>query len=205
MQVSKERFDHSPIICDPITLLDASPIGDGAAAVVIIPFESAFLSTNQNPITVIGSAAASDTIAVHDRKDPLWLSAAEASAKKAYSQAGIKQQDIDLFEYHDAFTIMASLSLEACGFVERGQSPKLAIENEITINGRIPVATMGGLKARGHPVGATGMYQLIEIVQQLRGIAGNNQVPEAVYGMAQNIGGSGSNIITHILTNANYP
>ena len=205
MPVSKERFDHSPIICDPITLLDASPIGDGAAAVVIIPFESAFLSTNQNPITVIGSAAASDTIAVHDRTDPLWLSAAEASAKKAYSQAGIKQQDIDLFEYHDAFTIMASLSLEACGFVERGQAPKLAIENEIKINGRIPVATMGGLKARGHPVGATGMYQLIEVVQQLRGNAGNNQVPEAIYGMAQNIGGSGSNIITHILTNANYP
>jgi len=97
---------------------------------------------------------------------------------------------------------MAALSLEASGFAERGQGPRLALENEIGLKGRIPVATLGGLKARGHPVGATGIYQLVEVVRQLRGQAGGSQVEGARWGMAQNIGGSGSNIITHILTNA---
>jgi acetyl-CoA C-acetyltransferase len=202
MNISQEQFDRSPMICDPITLLDASPIGDGAAAAVIVPLEVMNGSPLNRPVVVAGSAAASDTIAVHTRKDPLWLSAAEQSAKQAYSQAGIGPRDIDFFEYHDAFTIMATLSLEACGFADRGKGPSLALENAICLEGAIPVATMGGLKARGHPVGATGLYQLVEVVQQLRGQAGLNQVPDAVYGMAQNIGGSGSNIITHILTNA---
>jgi acetyl-CoA C-acetyltransferase len=151
---------------------------------------------------VAGSGAASDTIAIHSRKDPLWLKAAEISARNAYSQAGISPKEIDLFEYHDAFTIMAALSLEASGFAERGQGPRLALDNEISLNGRIPVATLGGLKARGHPVGATGMYQITEVIRQLRGQAGKNQIENARWGMAQNIGGSGSNIITHILTNA---
>jgi acetyl-CoA C-acetyltransferase len=129
----------------------------------------------------------------------LWLAAAEKSSKEAYEQAGIGPDDIDLFEYHDAFTIMAALSLEASGFAEPGKAPALAKEGEIKIDGRIPVATRGGLKARGHPVGATGMYQIVEVVQQLRGEAGETQVPDAEFGMAQNIGGSGSNIVTHIL------
>jgi acetyl-CoA C-acetyltransferase len=201
MSITQESFDRSPIICDPITLLDASPIGDGAAAAIIVPLEGAFISDEHHPIIVAGSAAASDTIAVQARKDPLWLFAAEQSAKQAYAQAGISPGDIDLFEYHDAFTIMASLSLEACGFAEQGQAPRMAIDNEISLQGRLPVATMGGLKARGHPVGATGLLQIIEVVQQLRGQAGANQISDARYGMAQNIGGSGSNIITHILTN----
>jgi acetyl-CoA C-acetyltransferase len=98
---------------------------------------------------------------------------------------------------------MAALSLEACGFADRGKAPNLALEGELQLSGRIPVATMGGLKARGHPVGATGMYQIVEVIQQLRGEAGENQVKGAVFGMAQNIGGSGSNIITHVLTNEN--
>ncbi len=202
MPISQDKFNRSPVICDPLTLFDASPIGDGAAAAVIVPLEEVEKNKQKKPIVVTGSAAASDTIAVHDRKDPLWLSAAERSAKAAYSQAGISPSQIDLFEYHDAFTIMAALSLEACGFAERGRGPALALEDQILIHGRIPVATMGGLKARGHPVGATGLFQLVEVVQQLRGDAGENQVPDATYGMAQNIGGSGSNIITHILTNA---
>ncbi len=199
--LSEERYVSSPIICDPITLMDASPIGDGAAAVVLVPYNSIENYRHHDIVSVAGSAAASDTIAVHSRKDPLWLSAAERSAKQAYSQAGISKRDIDLFEYHDAFTIMAALSLEACGFSARGKAPGLALEGELQLSGRIPVATMGGLKARGHPVGATGMYQIVEVIQQLRGEAGNNQVEGAVFGMTQNIGGSGSNIITHILTN----
>jgi acetyl-CoA C-acetyltransferase len=106
---------------------------------------------------------------------------------------------VDLFEIHDAFSIMSALSLEACGFAERGQGPRLAQEGEIRPGGRIPITTMGGLKARGHPVGATGMYQIVEVVKQLRGEAGPAQIDGAKVGMAQNIGGSGATIVTHIL------
>ncbi len=201
--LSKEQYINSPVICDPITLMDASPIGDGAAAVVLVPYDSLETYGHHKTVSVVGSAAASDTIAVHSRKDPLWLTAAERSAKQVYSQAGITERDIDLFEYHDAFTIMAALALEACGFAARGKAPVLALEGELQLSGHIPVATMGGLKARGHPVGATGMYQIVEVIQQLREEAGKNQVEGAVLGMAQNIGGSGSNIVTHVLTNEN--
>ena len=107
--------------------------------------------------------------------------------------------DMGLFEYHDAFSIMAALSLEAAGFCEPGQGPRLAIENKISFDGELPVATMGGLKARGHPVGATGVYQLVEATLQLRQLAGPTQVQRPKYAMTQNIGGSGSNITTHIL------
>lgn len=195
--INEDIFIKSAMICDPINLMDASPIGDGAAATILVPAE--MLDSQVTRIIVAASSAATDSIAVHDRKNPLWLSAAEKSSKEAYSQAGIQPEDIDLFEYHDAFTIMAALSLEANGFAEAGKGPILAKEGEIKINGRIPVATRGGLKARGHPVGATGMYQIVEVVQQLRGAAGETQVPNAEYGMAQNVGGSGSNIVTHIL------
>ncbi|MCD4752390.1 MAG: thiolase domain-containing protein, partial [Anaerolineaceae bacterium] len=181
-------------------LMDASPVGDGAAALILIPAETAKQYFPHNTlISVIASATATDSIAVHDRFDPLWLQGAESSSKVAYRQAGLSPDEIDVFELHDAFSIMAALSLEASGFVERGKAPMLAREEEIGIHGRVPIATMGGLKARGHPVGATGMYQLVEIVQQLRGTAGLNQVPGAKIGMAQNIGGSGSNVYTHIL------
>jgi acetyl-CoA C-acetyltransferase len=195
--LSLERFVNSPMICDPINLMDASPIGDGAAAALLIRGDAV---PNEMPrIVIAGSAAATDTIAIHNRKVPLWLQAAEKSSAEAFAQAKIQPEDIGVFEYHDAFTIMGALSLEACGFAEPGQGPALAKEGHIKINGKIPVATRGGLKARGHPVGATGMYQLVEVVQQLRGQAGETQVARNTFGMAQNIGGSGSNIVTHIL------
>jgi acetyl-CoA C-acetyltransferase len=197
--ISQAAYQKAAMIADPINLLDASPMGDGAAAVVIISTDMIKKRAGQKLIKVVASAAATDTIAAHSRKDPIWLAAAESSAKKAYTQAGIGPQDINVFELHDAFTIMAALSLEACGYAERGQGPRLAIENQICPKGKIPIATRGGLKARGHPVGATGMYQIVEVVQQLRGEAGETQVERPQYGMAQNIGGSGSNIITHIL------
>jgi acetyl-CoA C-acetyltransferase len=113
--------------------------------------------------------------------------------------ANATPQGIDLFELHDAFSIMSALSLEACGFAERGQGPRLGLDNEISPNGRVPICTRGGLKARGHPVGATGMYQIVEVVQQLRGECGKTQVEGAKIGMAQNIGGSGATVLTHIL------
>jgi acetyl-CoA C-acetyltransferase len=199
--ITEKQFIQSTMICDPINLMDASPIGDGAAAAILAPVE--MLAPGTPRIVVAGSSAATDTIALHNRKHPLWLTAAEKSAKAAFEQAGIGPEDVDVFEYHDAFTIMAALSLEASGFAEPGKGPTLAKEGKIKVGGKIPVATRGGLKARGHPVGATGMYQLVEVVQQLRGQAIGTQVPDAEFGMAQNIGGSGSNIVTHILKREN--
>jgi acetyl-CoA C-acetyltransferase len=197
-KITAKDYDNARMVADPINLLDASPIGDGAAALVLAPAET--LRRNGRPILIIaGSASATDSIAVHGRRDPLWLSAAEASAKKAYAQAGVGPSEIDVFELHDAFSIMSALSLEACGFAERGQGPRLGLEGAITPTGRIPLATRGGLKARGHPVGATGVYQVVEVAQQLRGECGPTQVPGAQIGMAQNIGGSGATILTHIL------
>jgi acetyl-CoA C-acetyltransferase len=197
--ITMEKYEKASMICDPINLLDASPIGDGAAAAYLVPYDQVRSHGDKPLIYVAASSAATDTISAHDRQDPTWLSAAELSAKKAYHQAGLSPSDMDLFELHDAFSIMAALSLEACGFTERGKGPRLAAEGDITPQGRIPIATRGGLKARGHPVGATGMYQIVEVVQQLRGECDATQVPDARIGIAQNIGGSGSNIITHIL------
>ena len=145
------------------------------------------------------SSSATDTIALHDRRDLLGLEGAALSAAKAYSQAKVTPQDIDLFELHDAFSIMSVLSLEACGFAERGRGVRLGTEGDIAIGGQIPITTMGGLKARGHPVGATGVYQVLEVALQLRGQAGGNQVLDARLGMAQNIGGSGATVVTTIL------
>ena len=125
------------------------------------------------------------------------------SARQAYQQANVNPSEINFFELHDAFSIMSALSLEACGFAERGKGPRLALEEQITPSGKIPISTRGGLKARGHPVGATGMYQIVEAVQQLREECGKSQVAGAKIGMTQNIGGSGSNIITHILGKSN--
>jgi acetyl-CoA C-acetyltransferase len=196
--ITERDYARARMICEPINLLDASPIGDGAAAVLLLPAEK--VKPGPRPkILVAGSAAASDSVAVHDRKDPMFLSAAYASARKAYDQAGVTPEQIDFFELHDAFSILGALSLEACGFAERGQGPRLALDGVIRLDGRLPVSTQGGLKARGHPVGATGMYQIVEVAQQLRGEAGANQLSKARIGMAQNIGGSGASIFTHIL------
>lgn len=198
--VSIEGYLKAPMITDPINLMDASPTGDGAAAAIVVPFDQDALPGKHNPIRVAASSAATDTLAVHHRKDALFLTAAYNSGKKAYAQSSLSPSDIDLFELHDAFSIMAALSLEANGFAARGKGPRLALDGEILLGGRIPIATRGGLKARGHPVGATGMYQIVEVVQQLRGEAAGTQVENARTGMTQNIGGSGSNIITHIFS-----
>ncbi|MCB9422681.1 MAG: thiolase domain-containing protein [Ardenticatenaceae bacterium] len=192
--ITQKTYARGRIVADPITLFDASPIGDGAAALLLVPVEKA-----PDAVRVVGSASAIDTLAIHDREDPLWLKAAEISANKAYGQAGLGPDDIDLFELHDAFSVMAALSLEACGFAEPGQGVRLAQNGDILPNGRIPICTMGGLKARGHPVGATGLYQLAEATLQLRGQAGEAQIDGVRTAMTQNIGGSGATIVTHIL------
>ena len=198
-KINVEQFEKSSMVATPINLLDASPIGDGGAAVIIVPAEKVASVKGRPRVVVAGSASATDSIAVHSRKDPMFLSAAYESSKRAYEMAGLTKDDIDVFELHDAFSIMAALSLEACGFAERGKGVRLGLDNEIIPTGRVPVCTRGGLKARGHPVGATGMYQVVEVVQQLRGECDRTQVDGAKIGMAQNIGGSGATIITHIL------
>lgn len=202
-EISTEEYRRARMVADPINLLDASPIGDGAAAVLLVPLEKVNKNnkagSRTRAIAVTASAVATDTMALHDRRQITWLSAAHLSAKRAYSQAGKGPKDIDFFELHDAFSIMAVLSLEACGFADHGCAPRLGLEEKISKNGTIPISTFGGLKARGHPVGATGIYQIVEIVQQLRYEAGKNQIDPARVGMAQNIGGSGATIVTHIL------
>ena len=198
-KITVDQFEKSAMVATPINLLDASPIGDGAAAVVLVPAEKIASLPGKPRITIAGSASATDSIAVHSRQDPLFLSAAYQSAKRAYEMANVDPQQIDVFELHDAFSIMSALSLEACGFAERGQGVRLGLENEISPKGRVPICTRGGLKARGHPVGATGMYQVVEVAQQLRCESGPTQVEDAKIGMAQNIGGSGATILTHIL------
>ena len=199
MEITTQQFEKSSMVATPINLLDASPIGDGAAAVILVPAHKVTSMPGRARIVLAGSASATDTIAVQSRRDPLFLQGAYHSAKYAYHMAGINPDNVDVFELHDAFSIMTALSLEACGFAERGQGPRLGLDNEISPEGRVPICTRGGLKARGHPVGATGMYQIVEVVQQLRGECGETQIQGAKIGMSQNIGGSGASVITHIL------
>jgi acetyl-CoA C-acetyltransferase len=219
--ITVDAFLKARMVCDPINLLDSAPMGDGAAAVILCPTERA-REFRFDAVRILASAVATDSIAIHDRRDPLFLEAAYLSAQRAYAQAGLEPEDIDFFELHDAFTITAALSLEACGFAERGRGVRLAQEGEIFVGGRIPIATRGGLKGRGHPVGATGVYQIVEVVEQLRGQpvpeeelvttaaalmpvadlprAGlHTSQPSYRLGMAQSIGGSGATVFTHIL------
>ncbi|MHB9031600.1 MAG: thiolase domain-containing protein [Anaerolineae bacterium] len=196
--INAEAFAKSKLIAAPVGLLDSAGIADGAAAVVLAPLELA-RTLGKPLVRIAASAAATDGLALHDRQDILELQASRISSQKAYAQAGTNPEEIDFFELHDAFTIMSALSLEASGFAGRGQGVRLAMDNAISLQGRIPMATMGGLKARGHPVGATGLYQIVEATLQLRGEAGENQLAGCRLGMTQNIGGSGANIYTHIL------
>ncbi len=198
--ITVEHYKRARDISDPISVMDSAPVCDGAAAVVLMATDN--LNGNRaRAIKIAASAIGSDSLGLHDRRDPMWLSAVELSSQKAYRQAGIAPQDVNLFEVHDAFSIMSVMSLEAAGFAARGRGALLAREGAITPQGKLPISTMGGLKARGHPVGATGVYQAAEVVQQLRGEAGKNQVANAHVGMAQSLGGIAANAVTHIFTN----
>lgn len=193
-----ERFTAAPLVADPVSLFDAAPSGDGAAAVIITRSDRADDMVPQ-PVSIAGSAVVTDTLRLAERKNPLVLRTAAASAQEAMAQAGVTHDDIDLFELHDSSTIMATLALEAAGFAAPGEGWQLARDGAIGRNGRIPISTFGGLKARGNPAGATGVYQIVEVARQLRGQAGDNQVDGATIGMAQNIGGTGATAVTHVL------
>ncbi len=199
--IKVETVLKSPYIADPLKLFDASPVCDGAAAVIITSREKAkeLGVPKEKWIEIAGIGRAIDTINLANREDLLTLKAAKIAAERAYRMAGINADGLDFFEVHDAFTIMAALSLEALGVAEKGKGAMLAREGQIAIDGDYPIQTMGGLKSRGHPVGATGVYQTVEAVLQLRGEAPKGiQVPDAEAGLTQNIGGTGSNITVNV-------
>jgi len=198
-EITNAQYAKSKIIADPINLLDSSPIADGAAAVIVVAQEN-ISQYKGKPVSILACEVGTDTLALDNREDPLWLRGVERSAKKAYYVSGLSPKDIDFFEAHDAFSIITALSLEASGFTEKGTALNFAEKKGIDIKGKFPLTTMGGLKGRGHPVGATGVYQVLEAAKQLRGTVPKElQVEHNNMAMAQNIGGSGATVISTIL------
>ncbi|MGD8329516.1 MAG: thiolase domain-containing protein [Acidobacteriota bacterium] len=200
--IDLDDYMGSPVVADPIGILDSAGICDGAAALVLCPLDRAERYPGA-AVRIAASACATDTVGLCERADPLRWQAIVDSARRAYDQSGLGPDDIDAFELHDAFTIVSALSLEACGFAVPGEGIRWAADEAIGTRGRLPISTMGGLKGRGHPIGASGVYQAVEAVQQLRGQAGESQVPGVHTVMTQSVGGSGSVAVTHILQSVN--
>ncbi|HDI75000.1 MAG: thiolase domain-containing protein [Thermoprotei archaeon] len=197
-KITLEDVLSSPLIADPLHLLECAPLGDGAAALVISCEEEA-KNNKCDAVRIIGSAAATDILSLYEREDLLTLYATVKASQKAYEMAGIKPKDVDLLEVHDAFSILAPISLEDLGFAKKGEGWKLIEKEEVALSGRIPTNTMGGLKARGHPIGATGIYQAVDAILQLRNDAGKNQVDNASVALLQSIGGVGGTVTVNIL------
>jgi len=198
-EVTVEGVLGSVMVADPLRILDCSPITDGASAAILCPLDMAAKISKRPPIKVVGSGQASDSISLHQRKDITFLESTAVAAQQAYDMAKVGPSDIDVAEVHDCFTIAEICVLEALGMVERGQGGKAAESGETALDGRMPINTSGGLKSKGHPVGATGIAQIHELVLQLRGDAGPRQVDKARRGLAQNMGGTGASSTVHIL------
>jgi acetyl-CoA C-acetyltransferase len=189
---------RSSMVSDPLTVFDCAPISDGAAAVVLCPLDTA-KKYNDRPVKVVASAQASDSLALFQRKDITTFSATAAAAKHAYSLAKIKAKDISVAEVHDHFTIEGIMALQDLGLFKKGEAGKAVKDGQAMIGGKVAVNTSGGLKARGNPIGATGVAQIVEIAKQLRGDADKRQVKDARYGLAQNSGGTGSTVVVNIM------
>lgn len=198
IKITVDSVLNSVLVADPLRVLDCSPITDGAAALILCPVEMA-KKLKKPIIRIAGVGQATDTIALSSRKDITWLESTYQAAQRAYQMAGKKPSDIDVVEVHDCFTIAELCVIEALGLVNRGESGKAVEAGLTSLDGKIPVNPSGGLKAKGHPVGATGVAQVVEVVKQLRGEAGARQVKEARVGLTQNMGGSGGSAIVHIL------
>lgn len=198
-EITTEDVMSSPLVADPLRVYDCSPITDGAAAVVLAPAELA-RKLNDAPIYVHASAQASDTITLHDRRDITTLDATVYAAQRAYKMADISPKDIDVAEVHDCFTIAEICAIEDLGFVQKGDGGPATEEGMTALDGDIPINPSGGLKACGHPVGATGIKQAVEIVEQLRGAAGKRQVSGAEIGLTHNVGGTGGTAVVHIFS-----
>jgi len=197
--ISAETYAKAGLVSDPLNVFDVAPVADGAAALLLTRPELLPPGFPHTLVRLAGSSLVTDTLALHDRPDLLVFHAARLSVERACGQAGINPAQVDLFELCDTYSIYAALSLEAAGLAERGQGWKLAQDGELSLQGTLPVATFGGLKARGNPGGATGVYQAVEAVLQLRGQAGVNQVPGARWAMIQALGGPASTAATHVL------
>lgn len=195
--VTAEEVDTAPIVSAPLRRYDAAPICDGAAAVVLTATRQARAFTEQ-PVKMLGASVVTDRFRIQDRADPMFLAACAQSAREAFRRANVHRSDIGFFEVHDAFSIMSCLILEAAGFAARGEGWRWAAEGRIRLDGDLPISTMGGLKARGHPIGASAIYQTCEIVQQLTGRAGANQLADPKIALLQSVGGAGSTVLTHI-------
>lgn len=198
--IDLETYLGSRVVVDPLRLYDVSPICNGSAAIVLAAGDAAKRMIGNRPaIRLAGSAAATAPVALARREDSLHLEAVATSTATALADAGVTLADVDLLELHDAYTIMTTLCLESAGFADPGTATQLAVDNRIGLEGDLPLSTFGGLKARGHPVGATGVYQIAEASLQLAGAAGPNQVPDARVALTQNIGGTGSTVVNHVL------
>jgi len=196
-EITIEQVLKSPMIADPLRLLDCSPITDGAAVTILASEEAA--KNFERPVWIAGSGQASDTLALHDRKSLTEMLATKVAAKAAYGQAGLRQGDIDIAEVHDCFSINEIFAIEDLGFCKKGEGGKFVEDGKIARGGEKPVNTTGGLKSIGHPVGATGVRQIADLVKQLRGEYGKLQVNGARTGLALNVGGSGATAAVHIL------
>ncbi|MBI4361947.1 MAG: thiolase domain-containing protein [Euryarchaeota archaeon] len=188
----------SPWVADPLRVLDCAGAADGASALILAPLDQAKKYT-QTPVVIAASSQTSGTLALHDRPDLTTIDSIQAAAQKAYQKAGVQPKDIQVAELHDSYTIAELLALEDLGFCPKGQSGKFVEEGQTLPDGQIAVNPGGGLKGCGHPLGATGVRQAIEIVHQLRGTAGDRQVPNAQVGLAQSLGGTGGTCVVHIL------
>lgn len=197
--LSQEAYQKAEMVCEPLNLFDIAPNADGAAAIVLARrglLPEKFI----HPIVrIAASASISDTLALHDRHDMLAFTAAQQSVELVLKKAGMTREQVDLFEYFDAFSIFAALSLEAAGYAKRGEGWKPAADGSIALTGQIPCATLGGLKARGNPLGATGVYQAVDAALQLRGHAGSNQIAGARIALIQSLGGMASVAVSHLL------
>lgn len=197
--ISADTYNRAGYVSEPLNMFDVAPNADGAAALLLTRPEMLPPGFPHPLIRVAGSSLVTDTLALHDRPDPLTFHAARLSVERACRQAKITPLQVDLFELFDAYSIYAALSLEAAGFAARGEGWKLAQDGALVRTGSLPIATMGGLKARGNPGGATGVYQAVESVLQLRGEAGPNQIPNARRALVQSLGGPASTVVTHVL------
>ncbi len=198
-KITVDQVLSSIMVADPLTILDCSPITDGAACAILCPAEMARKISKRPPVKIIGTGNATDTIALHSRSDFTKLNATVKAAEAAYKMAGVKPEDIDLAEVHDCFTIAEIIVTEDLGFFKKGEGGKAAESGATAIGGKKPINTSGGLKSKGHPVGATGVGQVVEIVHQLRGEAKDRQVKDAKTGLTQNMGGSGGSAVVHIM------
>ncbi|MGA7469590.1 MAG: thiolase domain-containing protein [Halobacteriota archaeon] len=197
-RITIDAVISSPLVADPLRLFDCSPITDGAAAVILVPAERAREFTD-TPIYVKAAAQASDTISLHDRRSLTSIDATRIAADRAFKTARLQRSNIDVAEVHDCFTIAEIMAIEDLAFFEKGRGGPATLAGETAIGSKIPINTSGGLKACGHPVGATGIKQAVEIVEQLRGDAGKRQVEGAEVGLTHNVGGTGGTVVVHIL------